>query len=124
MKANAYDVSRSRIGLLQIGIILLTLFTAAIHLVLAFATPDPMFTPLFVLNGIGYLVLLAGLFLPIPFAQGRRGLFRWGLIGLAALTIIAWLILGDKSLPGATLAYVTKAVEVALIVLLLLDRRS
>ena len=124
MKANVYDVSRPKFGLLQLGIVLLTLFTAAIHLVLAFAAPDPLFTPLFLLNGLGYLVLLAGLFLPLPFAQGRRELFRWGLIGLSVLTILAWLVVGDKSLPGATLAYLTKAAEVLLIILLLVDRRN
>jgi len=123
MKADTYSSAGGRFGLLQIMIVLLTVVTAVIHLMLAFVAPDPLFTPLFLLNGVAYLLLLAGLFLPLPFTQGRKGLIRWALIGLAALTIVAWLVVGDKSLPGAALAYITKAVEVGLIILLLLDRR-
>ena len=42
------------------GVILLTLIAAAIHLSLLF--PDTAF----ILNGLGYLTLLAALYLPIP----------------------------------------------------------
>jgi hypothetical protein len=45
---------------LRAGIVLLTLGTALIHLQLDF--PDPVF----ILNGLGYLTLLAALYLPIP----------------------------------------------------------
>jgi hypothetical protein len=111
----------TRMGAVQIGIIVLTIATASIHLILAFVSPDPTFTPLFILNAVGYLVLLAGLFLNIPFARDHRGLFRWVLLGLAAVTIAGWLILGDKSWPGGALGYVTKVIEVVLIVLLFID---
>jgi hypothetical protein len=74
----------SRFGLLQVGIVILTALTAVIHLYLGFSYNDT----LFILNGIGYLVLLAALFLPIPFARDHRGLVRWALIGFAALTIV------------------------------------
>jgi hypothetical protein len=114
----------ARLGLLQIGIILLTIATAAIHLTLAFVAPDPTFTPLFILNAVGYLLLLAGLFLPVPFARENRGLVRWALIVLAALTIAGWLAVGDKSWPGGALGYLTALIELALIVLLLVDRRQ
>lgn len=114
----------ARLGWVQFGIILLTIATALIHLLLAFVAPDPVFTPLFILNAIGYLVLLAGLFLPLPFASENRGLVRWALIGLAALTIIGWLAMGDKSWPGGALGYLTKVIELALIALLLVDRRQ
>lgn len=111
----------TRLGAVQIGIIVLTIATALIHLFLAFAAPDPMFTPLFILNAVGYLVLLAGLFLDLPFARDHRSLFRWALVGLAAVTIAGWLVLGDKSWPGGALGYVTKLIEVAMIVLLFID---
>jgi len=112
----------TRLGAVQIAIIVLTIATALIHLILAFFRPDPTLTPLFILNAVGYLVLLAGLFLDIPFARERRGLIRWALIGLTALGILAWLAIGDKSWPGGALGYVTKLIEVVLIILLFVDR--
>jgi hypothetical protein len=114
----------ARLGWIQIGIIVLTIATAAIHLILAFVAPDPMFTPLFILNAVVYLALLAGLFLPLPFTRENRGLVRWALIGFAALTIVGWLALGDNSWPGGALGYLTKVIELALIALLLVDRRQ
>jgi hypothetical protein len=41
------------------------------------------------------------------------------LIGLSALTILAWLFIGEQSL----LAYISKIAELGLIILLWLDRR-
>lgn len=52
---------------LRAGIIILVLGTASIHLTLNF--PDPVF----ILNGLGYLALLAALYLPF-----RR---RWRAVG-------------------------------------------
>lgn len=77
------------------GVILAVLVTAILHLAAAF---DPvLFThgpdPLFILNGLGYLGLLGAYFLPIPFFQERRNLVRWALIGFAAITIVAWLVI-------------------------------
>jgi hypothetical protein len=74
---------------------------------------------LFTLSGLGFLGLLAAYFLPIPIAQQNRGLIRWMLIGLSALTILAWLFIGEQSL----LAYISKIAELGLIILLWLDRR-
>ena len=42
------------------GVIVLTLIAASVHLSLLF--PDPAF----ILNGLGYLMLLAALYLPVP----------------------------------------------------------
>jgi hypothetical protein len=98
-------------GALRAGIAVLTLATALIHLQLNF--PDPMF----ILNGLGYLALLAALLLP-SLARYRR-LVRWALIGYAALTIFLWLLLGARTPIG----YIDKVIEVALISLLLLDAR-
>jgi hypothetical protein len=117
-KPVSMSAGESRFGLLQIGIVILTVLTAVIHLFLGFRFSDT----LFLINGVGYLVLLAALFLPLPFAKDHRGLVRWALIGFAALTIIAWLIIAEKAWPQAALGYATKAIELVLIVLLLADR--
>jgi len=105
--------SSSKNAGLRIGIVVLTLATALIHLQLNF--PDPVF----VLNGLGYLALLAALFAPIPQFERHRNLVRWALVGYAALTIFLWIILGARTPIG----YIDKAIEVALISLLLLDAR-
>jgi hypothetical protein len=96
---------------LRAGIIALTLATAFIHLQLAF--PDPVF----ILNGLGYLALLAALYLP-QLAR-YRNLMRWVLVGYAALTVLLWILIGARTPIG----YIDKAIEVALISLLLLEAR-
>jgi hypothetical protein len=98
---------------LRVGIVLLTLATAVIHLQLAF--PDPAF----ILNGLGYLTLLAALYLPVPRLARYRNIVRWVLIGFTALTILLWILLGARTPIG----YIDKAIEVALILLLLLEAR-
>jgi len=121
MKAN-----QMKFGTLQIGIFLLTLVTAAVHLIILniqMVNLKGSIDPLFTLNGFGYLVLLAAYFLPIPLAKNNRSLVRWVYIGFTLLTILAWVVMGVKSGPGALFGYTTKIVEVALVVLLWLDRR-
>lgn len=103
-----------RIGLLQWGIILITIATALIHFSLLF--PDV----LFILNGLGYLTLLAALYLPLPQLAGYRRLIRWALLGYTALTIILWIIMGSR----IPIAYIDKAIEVVLIALLWLESRA
>ena len=98
---------------LKIIIAILTLLTAGIHFTLVFPSP------VFILNGLGYLTLLAAYLLPIPIARDNRGLIRWAFIGFTVVTIIAWLAIGDKTF---VLGYVTKAIEVLLIIALLRDR--
>ena len=98
---------------IRVGIVALTLGTALIHLSLNF--PDLGF----MLNGLGYLTLLAALCLPVPQVARHRDIVRWVLIGYAALTIFLWILLGDRTAIG----YTAKAIEVALITLLLLEAR-
>jgi hypothetical protein len=125
---------RKRPGILRIGIIVLTVFTAAYHLYLSIslfvllsiggatpegATPEGvwMFAILFLLNCIGYLVLVYALY------QRRFHRFhrftRWLLIGYTALTILLWYLMASSvaSLPD----YSDKAAEALLIVLLLIE---
>ncbi len=98
---------------LRVGIVLLTLATALIHLQLAF--PDPAF----IFNGLGYLTLLAALYMPVPRLARYRNVVRWVLIGFTALTILLWILLGARTPIG----YADKAIEVVLILLLLLEAR-
>ncbi len=77
------------------AIILFVLITALMHVGAAFdrvlfpGGPDPLFT----LNGLGYLGLLAAYFLPIPFLQARHRLVWWALFCFVILTIVAWLVI-------------------------------
>ena len=98
---------------IRIGVAVLTLMVAVVHLSLLF--PDPVF----ILNGLGYLTLLAALYLPITRLVPYRRAVRWTLIGYAALTILAWVAIGERTLLG----YSTTAGEVALIVLLQIEGR-
>ena len=100
-----------KLGSLQIGVIVLTLITAVIHLTLLF--PDV----LFILNGLGYLGLLAGLYF-LPQLAGQRSLIRWAFIGYTVLTITLFFVMNPERPP---LGLFTKAVEVVLAVLLYLD---
>ncbi|MCS7259398.1 MAG: hypothetical protein NZ765_01245 [Anaerolineae bacterium] len=104
------------IGIVPILIVLFTLFTAAVHLYLGILYYDTWF----VLNGLGYLGLLGALFLPIPIIRDLRFVWRWLLVGYAALTIILYFVINQLSVD--TLGLVTKAAEVLLIVSLVLDR--
>jgi len=124
---------RKRSGILRIGIIVLTVFTAAYHLYLSTstfgllstgatpkgATPEGLwvFAILFLLNCIGYLALVYALYRPQ--FQGFHRLTRWLLIGYTALTILLWYLMASSvaSLPD----YSDKAAEALLIVLLLIE---
>lgn len=100
------------------GIILFTLATAFLHIVLY---PDIMFT----LNGLGYIGLLGAYFLPISFFQQRHNLVWWALVGYTALTIILWVIMGDKTFVAGTSSatgYYAKAAEVILLAFLFADK--
>lgn len=108
------ESTQPRVGFMQIVIILLALIAAGIHLQLLF--PDVVF----ILNGLGYLGLTAAYFLPlpIPFFRERKRLVRFALIGYTALTLILWLVIGERT----PLGLFTAGVEVLLVVLLFFQR--
>lgn len=100
--------------ILVAGVILeLTLATAIIHLTLG--------GTLFVLNGVGYLTLGAAYLVtaavPIPIVRRYNWLPRTALAAYAAITIVAFLVTG----PYFTLGWVTKGIEVAIVMLLSAD---
>jgi hypothetical protein len=107
-------MSTKSFGALQIGIILLTLVTAVIHLALGIPNSFMMF----ILNGIGYIVLVVALYLPQ--LQQYQGIIRWALIAFTAVTVLGWVFIGMRS----TIAYIDKLAEVLLIVLLFIEMRS
>jgi hypothetical protein len=105
--------AQTRFGALQLGIIVLAVATAVIHIVLAI--PEGLM--MFYLNGAGYLVLTTALFLPQ--LKGLRKYVRWALIGFTAVTVIGWAAIGMR----VPIAYVDKLIELGLIVLLWMDMR-
>lgn len=95
---------------LMASVVVLTLATAIIHLSLGLT--------MFVLNGIGYIVLLVLLYAPISQLAPYQHYVRYALIAYAALTIILWFPLGT---PYTGLGYITKLIELALIALLVVE---
>jgi hypothetical protein len=114
---------RTSVGLgLGVGIFVLTLATAVIHLYLAI-TAIPLMglnfgVMLFILNGLGYLGLLAALQLSVRQLARFRSAARWALVAFAALTIVLFFVMAPEY---TIIGYVDKAIEVALIALLLAD---
>lgn len=106
----------SKFGPLQWVIVILTVFTAGVHLWIGLAVMSPP-DAIFILNGIGYLGLLGLLYLPIGMIAPHRHVVRWVLIAYTAVTFFAWLFIGARS----TLAYIDKAAELALIICLWLE---
>ncbi len=101
----------------QIGIIVLTLLTALIHFSLA--------QPLFILNGLGYLALLAAYFLPWSFLQRWHRVIRWLFAGYILLTIVLFFLFNaDGSWQNNWLGLITKLIEVILLLLLAYDGRD
>jgi hypothetical protein len=115
--------SRTSVSLgLGVGIFLLTVATAIIHLYLALTAIGYMGfnfgVVLFILNGLGYLGLLAALQLPSPQLARFRSAARWALVAFAALTIVLFFVMAPEY---TILGYVDKTNEVTLIALLLAD---
>lgn len=100
--------------ILLTGVILeLTLATAFIHVTLG--------GTIFLLNAAGYLALglayLAAAAVPVPAVQRFGWLPRVGLAAFATVTIVAYLVIG----PYFTLGWVTKGIELAIVLLVIAD---
>jgi len=94
---------------IRAAIVALALTTGYIHYTLGGV--------LFTLNALGYLVAAVAIVIPLALAVRFRWFIRLGLMGYAATAIVMWAIQG----PYYSTAYIAKAVEVALIVLLAID---
>jgi len=116
----------TRWGTLQIGIVLLTLATALIHLWLGIVqiSMGLMGGVMFLLNAGGYVGLLSALYLPVPieFIAQRRSLVRLALVAFTAITILAWAIVTNGQVEPVS--GVTKLIEVLLIIFLVLEARQ
>jgi hypothetical protein len=115
--------ARPTLGPLAAGVILLTLVTVAIHFYLApieFGTGATLFGVLFVLNGLGYLTMLAVIYAPLGFLAPFRLAARVILIVIAAASIGAYFYVGVFD----TIGWVDKAVEAGLILLVLIETVS
>lgn len=120
------DVSeiRTRIGPVQLGIILLALAAGVIHLYLFLiegflgnSAMLPFYQVLFVGNFFGYVSLAAALYLPIPLLARLRTVIRILLIGMAAASIISYFYVNVIS----ALGNVTQVIEFLLIVLVTVE---
>jgi hypothetical protein len=102
---------------------LLTLATAAVHF--SFFLSDPAGEVIYGLNTLGYVVLLAVLYLPLPVFDPLRRPARWLLMLYTGITIVAYigfgLVTGEWTVP---LGPVTKLIEVSLIGLLWAEGRK
>lgn len=100
------------------AIVALTVITALIHLGLGI---NPL-NPLFLLNGVGYLVLIVALYF-IPQLADKRALIRWALLAFTAVTFLLYFVFNWPEIWGPV-GLIDKAVELALIILLWLDRKD
>ena len=115
---------KKSLDMIKAIIILLTLATAAIHF--SFFISDPSGELIYGLNALGYVTLLAMLYLPISLLDNLHRVARRLLMGYAALTIVAYIVFGlvrhEWTVP---LGPVDKVIEVVLIGLLWReDKRS
>ena len=95
--------------IVRAAIVALILGTAYIHSTLGGL--------LFTLNALGYVTAAVAIAIPLALAVRFRWVVRVGLIGYAATAIVAWAIMG----PYFSTAYIAKAIEVTLIVLVAID---
>jgi hypothetical protein len=111
---------------LRVAIIVLTIITAVIHLGIgagSLGTGDTTFGALFVLNGVGYLVLLAALFTKyIPVLSGQNTLSHYLMIGFAAVTIIAFFAINRLDI--SWVSGLTKLDELLLIIVTYMHLRA
>ena len=95
--------------IVRVAIVALALATGYIHSTLGGL--------LFTLNAVGYAVAAIAIIVPLALAVRFRWVIRVGLMGYAATAILMWAIQG----PYYQTAYIAKAIEVALIVVLAVD---
>ncbi len=95
----------------------LALLTALIHLFLGVQGG----ILIFILNGLGFIALVVGLYL-LPQLANWRTHIRWALVAYTAITIVAYFVVNQNPLDSG-IGLLTKAVEVILIVLLYLQTR-
>ena len=110
-------------GTVRIAVIVLALATAAIHLSRALA--DPKIGPLFGLNAVGYVLLVAALYAPGLQHPALHRLLRRVLLVYTAITIVLYVVWGVMSGEWALyLGPLDKVCEVVLLVLLWIEEQA
>lgn len=105
----------------QKAIVGLTVATAVIHLILAILSRnETMFLVLFLLNGLGYLTLLAGLYF-LPQMAGQRSMIRWALLAFTAVTLVLYFVFNWPDIWNP-MGIVDKLIELTLVILLLQEK--
>ena len=110
-----------KLSLRHYGIIICSLTTAYLHLSLY---SDFGYFDWVVLNGFGSIALLSAYFLPVPFFQKRHTIVFWAMFGYAFLTIVLWVIFGDRTFifeTTAAIGYYAKTAEFFLLVFMWFD---
>jgi hypothetical protein len=115
----APTIERANANILVIGLVVAT---AAIHASRALVAPE--IGVLFGLNAAGYLGLAGLLYAPMPTLARWRGAVRSVLIAYTVTTIVLFFLWGAMSGDWPLIGFVDKAIEVALVVLLLRERRA
>ena len=104
-----------KLSLRHYGIVISSLTTALLHISLY---PDFGYFDWIVLNGFGSIALLAAYFLPIPLFQKRHETIFWAMFGYVSLTILLWIVFGDKTFvlkTTAAIGYYAKTAEIFLL---------
>ena len=66
-------------------------------------------------NAVGFLVLGAAVYFEPAFLAGRQRLVQYALMAFTVITILAWVAIGDKSLPDGLTGYIAKIDELLLL---------
>ena len=102
-------------------IIVLTVVTAVIHLILGAGFLPDTLAIAFVLNGLGYLALLAGIYF-IPQMAAQAAMLKKVLLGFTAVTIVLYFVMNGGAAFSNIMGLVDKVVEVALVAVLWRDQ--
>lgn len=108
--------------ILRISLIILTLFTAINHLFIGsniLKEPDEMMLGvLFILNGIGFIILLTGILTTfVPILSSNKLLSHYVMIVYTVVTVLAYVIMSGilSGEPPTLIALMTKVDELLLI---------
>jgi len=107
----------------RIAIAILTILTAIIHLALVLPQGLPGGIP-FLLNGLGYLVLLGLLWFKPSFVAGRERWLYYAYIGFTAITIVAYFAVNVGNSFSYPIGLADKVIEALLIWVLWQDMQA
>jgi len=106
-------VANSKLSVSALGVLAFGLATAGIHLI----QPDLILK----LNGLGYIVLLGIIALPIIRLKRYRESARQGLLLYTIVTIMMYFLVHQTAAFEQTLGLISKGLEAALVLFLMLD---